>query len=970
MDKNRFSPQDPAMPTTDSRTSPFYNDDDLALGLLNVRSLSVPGRFSNVISEIQAQGLDVLCLTETWLRQNDVMPDFGLSHAGLNFVSWPRFCNKRGGGLAIIYKNMFTLKELMLPSFESFEQVTVATTCEGRSIFTLSVIYRPPCSSLSKFISEFDDFLERMCMSSKLLIAGDFNIHMDNTCNYYVKRFSEILNQYGLRQFVHGPTHTAGHTIDLILARECDNLVKSTSTCDNGISDHSLVLCRMYMSQKCSSFSTCQIVRNWKAFNCEHFETDLSFSKICDANDLNSASSLSVLVQSYNDILSALLDKHAPLKTVRNSPHKRVPWFTRELNCAIRQRRQAERAWRRTRCAADRAVFVQQRNLVKKMVISQKRLYYEHLVDSHSDSPRDLWRLLNSFIKGVKPSCLPSFVSDDVGASAFATFFNEKIEKIRESISPSTFPSPENAPTDVPLFDHFDPVTITEVVKLISDSKPKFCLLDPVPAWIVKKNPYLFAPVLCAIANLSLSSGVFPETEKCALITPAIKKSSLDKDDLSNYRPISNLSFVSKVIERLVSVRIDRFLHLYHLMSPYQSAYRPSHSTETVLVRLCNDIAAARDRHLLTGVVFLDFSAAFDTVDYDILLERLHVSFNFSGVVLKWFSSYLKDRYQIVRFKSCKSSPYRLLCGVPQGSVLGPRLYSLYVSSISKIISSYELSHHIFADDICVYFSSSPVGIDNSVARVVNCIDHLCDWFNCNRLKLNGNKTTFILFNSHHLPTPVCINVSGVNVYPSQTVRYLGVTLDESLSFEQHMVNICKSSFAFLRSLYRIRPLLSLPCVLSLVNAFAFSRVDYCNSIFSFCNGRTISRLQRVQNCLARVVKNLRRRAPTSSAIRNLGWLRLNERITFKVCCLIHKCMYDTVPSYIRDLISFPCSKNAYISLRSQSSNSLFTPTSPFAMVRRAFSFHAPRLWNALPLSLRNESRFSVFKRKLKTHLL
>ncbi|MEL7309253.1 MAG: hypothetical protein AAGK05_16275, partial [Pseudomonadota bacterium] len=402
------------------------------------------------------------------------------------------------------------------------------TNCVGRSIFTLSVIYRPPCSSLSKFLTDFDDFLERMCTSSKHLIVGDFNIHMDNTCSFYVKRFSEILNQYGLRQFVHGPTHTAGHTIDLILARDCDGLIMSTSTCDNDISDHSLVLCRMNLSKKYTSSPICRMVRNWKAFNCEDFETDLSSSRICDVNVLNSASSVSALVQFYNDTLSSVLDKHAPLRTVTNSPRKRVPWFSHELRCAIRQRRLAERAWRRTRCAADRAAFVQQRNLVKKMVISQKRLYYEHLIDTHSDSPRDLWRLLNSFIKGVKTLCLPSFVSDDAGASTFATFFNEKIEKIRNSFTPSAIPSPVNAPIDVPFFDHFEPVTISEVVKLISKSKPKSCNLDPVPTWIVKKNPYLFAPIFCAIANLSLSSGVFPETEKCALITPIIKGRLLD----------------------------------------------------------------------------------------------------------------------------------------------------------------------------------------------------------------------------------------------------------------------------------------------------------------------------------------------------------------------------------------------------------------------------------------------------------
>ena len=297
------------------------------------------------------------------------------------------------------------------------------------------------------------------------------------------------------------------------------------------------------------------------------------------------------------------------------------------------------------------------------------------------------------------------------------------------------------------------------------------------------------------------------------------------------------------------------------------------------------------------------------------------------------------------------------------------RLYSLYVSPISNMIESYDLSHHIYADDTCLYFSFSPADFEKSVEHVNNCIHHLCDWFNSNRLKVNCSKTNFILFNYQTQCPPICINVTGTNVCPSQTVRYLGVTLDNSFSFENHIIDICKLSFAFLRSLHRIRSYLPLSCVLSLANAFIFSRIDYCNSVMSFCTNRTVGRLQRVQNCLIRLVNHLPRRTPTSRAIRNIGWLRVNDRIVFKICCLVHKCIYGYAPHYVKSLISFS-RPAASVTLRSESSAFLYTPVTPFANVRRAFYFKAPRLWNALPLSIRLETRYDVFKRRLKAHLL
>ena len=970
--KDRDGNSNPVLLSPFASHFPFSSRDGncrFLLGLQNVRSLCASGRFAHVISEIQAHNINFVCLTETWLRHDDVLPDLGLSTAGLSCYSWPRDRNRpmRGGGLAIICRNEFSLHEKALPIFDTFEQTTVTVTCKGALVFTLSVIYRPPASSLSTFMSDFDDFLERMCTSNKHLIVGDLNIRVDNDNECYVKRFLDLLNQYGLSQYVQDPTHTAGHIIDLIIAHDSDDLIDSISVHDLGLSDHSLVLCKLNTTTNCKNVFS-RNVRSWKNGNFDRFKLDLSSSQLCDIEFLNSITSVSKLVQLYNDTVASLLDQHVPTKKVRISLRKQVPWFSVELKTEILERRRLERLWRRTRCVADRAAFVSQRNLVRNMVIDQKRRYYKQLCENVSSS-RELWRLLNGFVKGKQPSILPDFDSDEACASTFATFFAEKIVKIRSSFSPFCSVAPCTIPNAVPLFDRFDPITFSEAVNIISQMKSKTSSLDPIPTWLVKRFAFLLAPFFCAITNLSLSTGVFPDSVKRAIITPILKKRSLDKNDLNNYRPVSSLSFVSKFIERAVSVRIDRFLFYHDLISPFQSAYRPYHSTETVLLRLCNDIAVARGNHLLTCVIMLDLSAAFDTVDHCILLDRLSSSFNFSGVVLKWFSNYLMNRSQSVMINSHVSLPHSFLYGVPQGSILGPRLYSLYVSPISNIIDSYGLSHHIYADDTCLYFSFPPADVAISIEILDACIYHLCDWFNSNFLKVNCNKTNLIAFNSFSVDSAIRINVSGVNVYPSSSVHYLGVTLDHSLSFEPHVLEICRSSFAFLRSLYRIRSYLPYAAVLSLVNVFIFSRLDYCNSILSFCNNRTIGRLQRVQNCLVRLVKFLPRRSPTSSAIRDIGWLRVDGRIFYKICCLAHKCIYGSAPFYICNLISSSPSVTS-ISLRSNSSLILYTPITRFATVRRAFYYNAPRLWNSLPASLRCERRYNVFKRRLKVHIL
>ncbi|MEL7307775.1 MAG: reverse transcriptase family protein [Pseudomonadota bacterium] len=599
---------------------------------------------------------------------------------------------------------------------------------------------------------------------------------------------------------------------------------------------------------------------------------------------------------------------------------------------------------------------------MKNLTLSLKRSFYSRFLHENSKSPRKLWNFVSTLLSKKESFKTPTFRNDVNGASEFAEYFSQKIVNVCETLSPSCATFQLSPVTASPFFDHFEEMTMEEIVKLLNKMNSKTCMLDPIPSWVIKLHPTVFAPVLCFIVNLSMMTGVFPISEKCAVITPILKKRSLNKEDLQNYRPVSQLSFVSKLIESAVSAQIKLFLTTNNLYCPNQSAYRKSHSTETVLVHLCNEISVTRSVGMSSCLLLLDLSAAFETVNHEILLERLASSFYFSGTVLNWLRDYLLSRSQFVKCSNQLSSVYPITGGVPQGSVLGPLLYSLYVSPLSDIINDYNLLHHIYADDTCIFISfRDQIPFDLPILE--NCVSHVCDWFNWNRLKVNPSKTDLLVFSSDKKFEPVIqVNVCGHIVKSSLCVKYLGILFDKKLSFDNHVIEMCRSSFIFLRSLYRISKFLDTRTLLLVINAFVFSRLDYCNSVLSFCHGYSVKRLQRVQNCFARLVKRLPRSASVSSSIRELGWLRIEHRISFKILCLVHKCLYGAAPSYLRSLLSMAVSSGFSFSLRSHSTVKLFCPISRSAFVRRSFSFYAPRLWNALPVNIRSERRYDVFR--------
>ena len=320
-------------------------------------------------------------------------------------------------------------------------------------------------------------------------------------------------------------------------------------------------------------------------------------------------------------------------------------------------------------------------------------------------------------------------------------------------------------------------------------------------------------PVIALIINRSLSAGVVPDCMKVAHVSPLLKKPSLDPNELKNYRPVSNLSFLSKVLEKVVAQQLNLHLANNNLHEPMQSAYKTQHSTETALVRVMNDVLQAADQQQLTLLVLLDLSAAFDTIDHELLLERMHIRLNISVTALDWFRSYLSQRSQIIAAGSEKSEPYKLQYGVPQGSVLGPLLFGIYMLPLGDLLRSYGLCFHQYADDTQLYISTKPENnnIQQSVVQLERGLEQVKLWMKNNKLKLNGDRTEFIVMGSINQLSKCTIpplHIDGSIVPPSKSVRNLGVVFDQELNLTDHVSSLCKSLNFHLQNISMIRSFL------------------------------------------------------------------------------------------------------------------------------------------------------------------
>ena len=953
--------------TSDNTTPCDASSPCLNVGWQNVRSLT--SKTHCVRELIDDNRLDAIVLSETWHHSSD---DICLRHAtppGYTCVDAVRQSDPGHGGLAVIYRQHYQCTKMSTtPSTNTFEKICLRFDAAGRSVILLSV-YRPGSQRpTSEFYQDLASILETLVVQScPVVVGGDFNIHVDDPADPDAIKLAELLSSFGVTQHVTSATHQAGHTLDLVIAGP-DVTVHDVKVGPPGsISDHSVVTCHIPVQLHVAP-RPLRLVRSWRHVDRQQFADAIRNSPLAVPPQSATAEEL---FNTYHRVLRDLADRFAPVHRVRSYHRPLTPWFDAECTRQRRRCRVLERRYRRTQSSSDRSAWVTALRDKHAMLKSKQRMYWLGRIAAAEGNSSKLWRSLSGVLHRDKHTSDPT-TNTRLSADDLLNFFNDKVETVRANTGGATVT--EDLPPASSTLDSLTSYSEEEVRRIIMQSPVKSCDLDPIPTFLLRDVIDVLLPFLTAMCNTSLRDGHLPISQRHAIVTPLIKKPSLDRAEMKNYRPVSNVSFMSKVIERMVATQLTGYLQQNDLLPEMQSAYRRGHSTETALLCVISDILRAADAGHVTLLGLLDLSAAFDTVDHDILLSRLRTAYGISGFALAWLGSFLNGRTQEVVFSGVRSAVGQLSCGVPQGSVLGPLLFLLYTAGLFHLVTNHGFRAHSYADDTQVYISVSATDANSASRRFADCLMEIDNWMNCNRLKLNTDKTQIIWLGGRQQLAKLHvgpISVQSASVAALSSVVDLGVHLDEQLSMSEHVSHLSRSCFFQLRQLRVIRRFLTTDAAHTLACAFVGSRLDYCNSLLYGLPDSLINRLQRVQNAAARFVARKRKYDHITPVLRDLHWLPVHLRVKFKVATLVHKCLHGLAPSYLvrqcRPVSSVPGRQQ----LRSAAANKLDIPrTRTVRFGSRPFSVSGPVVWNSLPSELRrDELSYNQFRSGLKTFL-
>lgn len=921
---------------------------------------SLCNKIEDFIAKMEDEDIDAAAVVETWMVSQKNNITAMLREAGYKMQHFNRE-SQRGGGVALIYRAEYDCVKTKCLNFTSFECLLVTIGGQSKAGITFVIIYRLGKLPTTLFLEEIYSFIEDVQRNFNFyILCGDFNLHYNREFNIDTQKFCDILSTFSLKQSVVGPTQKCGNTLDFILHDPTKVTVYDLNVDFNTRSDHAQIFFKVLFNVKTQKTKNI-CYKDTKNVDMNLFRSDMAdrVANYLLSDDVDFKAGLG----RFYDMCIDSVDTHVKSKSVTINVNPRPKWMDHDFLSARRQRRKLYKIWRRSNDDNDKQQFIESRNLTQSLSVSKRKEYFASSISNCENSQKELFNVCKTLLDTQKCSKLPTHEDPLELANKFNDYFVEKITDIRSKFTDNNTKYKPFKPFGGANMHSFSQVTGPELKKLLLSKPIKTSADDPLPAVLLKACMDEVLPAFTYLVNLSLTSGSM-EGLKDSVVTPLLKKSSLDAEVLSNYRPVTNIPYISKSIERSALYQFNAHMLREGLHVDNQSSYKVGYSCETLLLRLSNDIIKALDYAICTILLLLDLSAAFDTVDHDILLEMLREEIGVDGNVYKWFESFLRFRSQVVSIDGKRSSRRGNSYGVPQGSVVGPVLFNIYVRNLIKVIEEAGYKVYGYADDHQVVHSfriEFQVGaVRNSIPR---CLELIAKWMDKHFLKLNPGKSQVIIFHPKSVSSDIAFSRvmlgGGSYIGISKKVNNLGVIFDSDMSFSSQISSIVSQGYQLIRNVSTVRKYLSVDHIRTLINCMIVAKIDSCNSLLFGVSSYELGRLQRFQNSCARLIYGKHKYDHVTNLFHELHWLPVKSRIIFKIICIVFKCLQHTAPVYLSSLINY----------RRQSEKILVVPRCKSKIGENAFDVCGPSLWNALPCRIRLITSFPSFKAQLKHHL-
>ena len=944
--------------------------------LINSRSLN--NKIYKLTELFEEHSVNICCVTETWLKEGADPLISDLNREGYNIISMPRNNKKRGGGIAFLSEtNKYQRKQAKTSIYQTFEILEVLVYGKSNNI-RFSTVYRTGYLSEENrviFLKEMNDYMELLIPKEGLnLIWGDFNIPLDKKSKLSVD-FIDLMESNGFKQLIHRSTHINGGILDLVFV-PFDFQIQSPRILDSeAISDHYPIEVNLTLITNALPSHSQMQRRNLSQIDENIFKSNikLPINKIFsqetkDTNELNEK------LMRLNDALLFEINFQAPLVTKNQKITGHIV-KNKDIQEARRAKRRAENKFKKTGLEEDKNKLKKQRKILIGIVEQSRNQLFKDKLSSCKNNVQETYKVINQLLNKNNEKIFPTHCDEKLLANRFAKFYKEKIEKIRKNLEvPKQQPFSSNVQSLFPFVEEmneFRMVDDEEIVCVIRSLQNKQSVLDPIPCKLLKNCQKELLPAFKNIINASFEMGYFPDQLKVATVTPVIKSKSLDSELLNNYRPVSSLPIMEKIIEKCSLKQINEHLTKNYLYCKHQSAYREGHSCETALIKIYDDLLNFISPTTYAVVIFLDFSAAFDTIDHNILIERLRSEYYIKNKALAWMSSYLKRRSYQVKINNTLSDYTPLNFGVPQGSILGPVLFSLYIKEINNIADSHKINIHFYADDAQLYMRCDQ---NTDFTNIIKCLEKIHQWSSYNCLKLNKEKTKILAVSStsYQGQKITHLNIMGEKLKVETSVKNLGFYLDEHLTMSKQINYVCAQGYRMISNLWKIsKKVVDKDLRTQLVHSGVLSKVNYCNSLYNSLPATQTRKLQKLINSATRFIFNIRgkqRYQHITPYLQQLHFLPVEYRSDFKVCLMVFKCFKENTPAYLKELIKIR-KPNPWQSLRKDSDGYLLDYETPATQnyKNRGFSYIAPKLWNVLPYSIRNSVSMEAFKSNLKT---